>query len=100
MHLLRLSVRHCIEAGIFWSLGALLALSSLGTVAQAQSVGDLLIAPTRLVLEGDTRTASLTLLNIGKDTATYRISFIHLRMTATGGTEGDRQAGSRRIIRG
>jgi len=65
-------------------LGVLLAVVSLGHTARAQSVGDLLIAPTRLVFEGNTRTTTLTLLNIGKDTATYRISFIHLRMTDIG----------------
>jgi len=71
-------------ACLLWNLGIMLALVCLGTSARAQSVGDLLIAPTRLVFEGNTRSATLTLLNIGKDTATYRISFTHLRMTDTG----------------
>jgi hypothetical protein len=47
-------------------------------------LGDLLVAPTRVVFEGRTRAAELTLLNIGKQTATYRISFTHLAMTETG----------------
>jgi len=47
-------------------------------------IGDLLVAPTRIVFEGRTRAAELTLLNIGKQTATYRITFSHLRMTETG----------------
>lgn len=75
--------RHPVSC-LLWNIGFLLALAGLGNIARAQSVGDLLIAPTRLVFEGATRSATLTLLNIGKDTATYRISFTHLRMTDTG----------------
>ena len=52
--------------------------------AGGAGIGDLLVAPTRLVFEGRTRAAELTLLNIGRQTATYRISFTHLRMTETG----------------
>jgi P pilus assembly chaperone PapD len=52
--------------------------------ADLPGIGDLLVAPTRVVFEGRTRAAELTLLNIGKQTATYRISFSHLRMTETG----------------
>jgi P pilus assembly chaperone PapD len=52
--------------------------------ADLPGIGDLLVAPTRVVFEGRTRAAELTLLNIGKQTATYRITFSHLRMTETG----------------
>lgn len=52
--------------------------------ADLPGIGDLLVAPTRVVFEGRVRAAELTLLNIGKQTATYRISFSHLRMTDTG----------------
>lgn len=52
--------------------------------ADLPGIGDLLVAPTRIVFEGRTRAAELTLLNIGKQTATYRISFTHLRMGETG----------------
>jgi hypothetical protein len=52
--------------------------------AELPGIGDLLVAPTRVVFEGRTRAAELTLLNIGKQTATYRISFTHLRMTESG----------------
>ena len=47
-------------------------------------VGDLLVAPTRVVLEGRDRTAELSLINIGPDPATYRISFVHMAMTDSG----------------
>ncbi len=55
-----------------------------GEQAGAPGIGDLLVAPTRVVLEGRTRSAELTLLNIGKQAATYRISFMHLRMQEDG----------------
>jgi len=55
-----------------------------GIPAYAQGIGDLLVAPTRVVLEGAERTAELTLINIGQKPATYRISFIHQRMTLAG----------------
>jgi P pilus assembly chaperone PapD len=46
--------------------------------------GDLLVAPTRVVLEGRTRAAEVTLVNIGREPATYRISLLHLRMLESG----------------
>jgi hypothetical protein len=47
-------------------------------------IGDLLVAPTRVVFEGRARSGELTLLNIGKQAATYRISFTHFRMLENG----------------
>jgi hypothetical protein len=47
-------------------------------------VGDLLVAPTRVVLEGRVRSAEVSLINIGTHPATYRISLSHLRMTENG----------------
>jgi hypothetical protein len=52
--------------------------------ADLPGIGDLLVAPTRVVFEGRTRAAELTLLNIGKQTATYRVTFSHLKMLETG----------------
>jgi len=46
--------------------------------------GDLLVAPTRVVFEGRTRAAEITLVNIGRESATYRISLYHLRMLESG----------------
>jgi hypothetical protein len=46
--------------------------------------GDLLVAPTRVVLEGSKRSAELTLLNVGTKPATYRISFLEMEMTPEG----------------
>jgi hypothetical protein len=61
-------------------------------------VGDLLVAPTRIVLDGR-KGAEIILNNIGEEPATYRISVEFRRMTKDGGLEdvaqptaADRQA--------
>lgn len=70
-------------------LPALSFAALVGPLAQAQApgAGDLLVAPTRIVLEGRQRTAEVTLVNKGSASATYRISFVQLRMDETGGTK-------------
>jgi P pilus assembly chaperone PapD len=72
-------------------------LLALPTAAQA-GVGDLLIAPTRLVLDGR-KGAEIIINNIGEEPATYRISLEFRRMTEAGDlvdvttpTEADRKA--------
>ena len=61
-----------------------LALCAAGVAASAQAgVGDLLVAPTRLVLENG-RGTEVVLNNIGTDTANYRISLELRRMDAAG----------------
>lgn len=67
-----------------WPLLCLSALMCLPAPGSAQTPGDLLIAPTRIVLEGRVRTAEVALVNIGSAPATYRISLIHQRMTEDG----------------
>ena len=49
-------------------------------------IGDLLVAPTRIVLDGR-KGAEIILNNIGDETATYRLSVEFRRMTADGGLE-------------
>ena len=49
--------------------------------------GDLFIAPVRVILSGGTRSTEVRLLNQGSETATYRISFQNMRMTAEGRLE-------------
>jgi P pilus assembly chaperone PapD len=49
--------------------------------------GDLLITPRRVVFEGSKRSMDLNLANIGKDTATYSISLVQIRMNENGGFE-------------
>jgi len=69
-------------------VAALVVLSGFtvgnGNIALAQGAGDLIVAPTRIVLQGRERTAQLTLLNKGTAPATYRISAINMRMDDDG----------------
>jgi len=58
-------------------------LLALSTPAQA-GVGDLLVAPTRIVLDGR-KGAEVILNNIGDEPATYRVSIEFRRMTEDGG---------------
>lgn len=65
----------------------LLAVAALAAVsAPAHAAGDLLVAPTRLVLDGS-RGTEVVLNNIGAEPATYRISLEIKRMTAEGGLD-------------
>lgn len=48
------------------------------------AAGELMIHPTRVVLEGANRTAQLDLINSGTETITYRISVARRRMTEDG----------------
>jgi P pilus assembly chaperone PapD len=63
------------------TLAAPLAIAS--TPAQA-GIGDLLVAPTRIVLDGR-KGAEIILNNIGEEPATYRVSVEFRRMTPDGG---------------
>lgn len=66
---------------------ALAAAVAFGTAAPASAgVGDLLVAPTRIVLDGG-RGTEIVLNNIGDAPATYRISVEFRRMTADGNLE-------------
>jgi hypothetical protein len=60
-------------------------LFSSGIDGQAQ--GNLLITPRRVVFEGTKRSIDLNLANAGRDTATYAISLIQIRMKEDGGFE-------------
>lgn len=69
-------------------VSAALAVSALAvTLSSAPAyagVGDLLVAPTRVVLDGR-RGTEIVLSNIGDDVATYRVSVELRRMTEDGG---------------
>jgi P pilus assembly chaperone PapD len=66
-------------------LGLMVAASALtfAAPAVAAGAGDLLVAPTRIVLDG-ARGTEVILNNIGAETATYRISLELRRMTEAG----------------
>ncbi|MHB8800745.1 MAG: fimbrial biogenesis chaperone [Thermoanaerobaculia bacterium] len=60
------------------------APSPMPALPGSGGAGDLLVAPTRVILEGSKRSAELTLLNVGAKPATYRISFLEMEMTPDG----------------
>lgn len=61
----------------------LAALATVASTTPAQAAGDLLVAPTRIVLDGR-RGTEVILNNIGSEPATYRISLELRRMTSEG----------------
>ncbi len=66
---------------------ALLVVGLDGVWNKAQGLGNVQLFPTWVVFEGRTRSATVTLINSGDETATYRISFKNMRMTEAGGYE-------------
>lgn len=48
------------------------------------ALGELLVAPTRVFLEGRKRTAEVVLMNTGPRAATYRVSFVQMAMDEAG----------------
>lgn len=66
----------------FFMLATSMFLLVCSTKVAAQ--GNLLITPKRVVFEGAKRSEELNLANIGKDTATYIISFIQIKMREDG----------------
>jgi hypothetical protein len=63
-----------------------LPLALLAPIPASAGVGDLLVAPTRIILNGS-RGTEIVLSNIGDDVATYRISVELRRMKADGSLE-------------
>lgn len=67
------------------SLFCFLGLSALTLLSfDLSAQGNLLIMPRRVVFEGPTKSADITLVNTGKDTARYVVSIVQLRMTKEG----------------
>jgi P pilus assembly chaperone PapD len=50
----------------------------------SQALAQLMLYPTRVVLEGNQRSAQLELINNGTESVTYRISLVNRRMSETG----------------
>ena len=84
----------------------ILAVAAAFTLAIPQptsaGVGDLLVAPTRIILNGS-RGTEIVLSNIGDDVATYRVSLVLRRMTPDGKLEevetaNDRENAARDMI--
>ena len=65
------------------SAAALAAVSTIALATPSQAQGDLLVAPTRIILDGS-RGTEVILSNIGSEEATYRIGLELRRMTEEG----------------
>ena len=63
----------------------LLAAPFVATTVKAQ--GDLLLTPRRIIFDGNKRTQEVNLANTGKDTATYLVSVVEIRMLEDGSFE-------------
>jgi hypothetical protein len=68
------------------SIAGISAFTALFPV-NGSAQGDLLITPRRVVFEGSKRSVDLNLANTGRDTATYAISLVQIRMKEDGGFE-------------
>ena len=69
--------------GTRWIKAAFAGLALASSGAMAAGPGDLLVAPTRVVMDGAGNT-EVILNNIGQETATYRVSLEIKRMTPEG----------------
>lgn len=63
----------------------LILLPIFGMGLQCFSQGNLLVTPTRVVFEGNKQKEKVYLVNTGKDTTTYSVSFLQYRQTEDGG---------------
>jgi len=65
--------------------GLMVSILILPLTVHAQ--GNLLLSPRRIVFEGSKRSIDMNLANTGKDTATYAVSLMQIRMNEDGGFE-------------
>lgn len=63
----------------------ILLIAMMGLSFQSLAQGDLLITPKRVVFEANKQLEELSLVNTGKDTTTYSISFLQYNMQEDGG---------------
>lgn len=78
------------HTSIFTSFIGYICISIVFTIINSSSAvaqGNLLVTPKRVVFEGLKRSEELNLANIGKDSATYDISFIQIKMKEDGTVE-------------
>lgn len=68
----------------YFLINALILFSLPLGIQQVFAASQLMVSPTRVVFEGRTRTARVTLANIGDKAGSYRISFVQRQMTESG----------------
>lgn len=74
-------------AGIIMICVGIIFLMQIIFPVSIKAQGDLLITPRRVVFDGSKRSVDLNLANIGKDSATYAISLMQMRMKEDGSFE-------------
>ena len=81
------AIRHPGLARIIMNCMGIFFLMQIILPVSLKAQGDLLITPRRVVFDGSKRSVDLNLANIGKDSATYAVSLIQMRMKEDGGFE-------------
>lgn len=81
-----------LMAGLAISIGAQAPQSKVAEAASPKGEGDLMVLPTRVVLEGRERSVEIFLKNEGSAKATYRVFFKEMRMTTEGQLENREKA--------
>lgn len=76
-----------LRSGHFFIYMSAIFLFSFMVDENVAAQGNLLITPRRIVFEGGKKAYDLNLANIGKDTATYSISLVQIRMKEDGSFE-------------
>ncbi len=67
-------------------------LLSLSSAATAVAASQIMVTPTRIVFSEKMRSASVTIINSGDSSGTYRISLVNKRMSVDGGFEDAKEA--------
>jgi hypothetical protein len=62
----------------------MMLIAILGLMYQSKAQGDLLVTPKRVVFDGNKQKEELSLVNVGKDTAIFSISFLQYNMREDG----------------
>lgn len=75
------------ESVSFMKILTLLSGFSFFSIANVSAQGNLLITPRRVVFEKAQKSFDLNLANTGRDTATFAISIVQIRMNEDGGFE-------------
>jgi len=76
-------MKHFLPSGKGLLAASLAIVASISTGGIAKAAGDLLVAPTRVVLDGR-RGTEVVLNNVGTEESTYRISLVLRRMSENG----------------
>src|SRR5436190_4061899 len=69
----------------FFRFSLLLPSAFLAAIASSQGPGDLIISPTRILLDDKSRSGDITIVNHGSQAVRYRLSLVEMEMNGEGG---------------